>query len=236
MKLSRRLLAGPALVAALWACMGVSREYRLSHASIEHIVVAAQASGPRGILAFAAVQIGVAALGILPASLLAAGAGLAYGFWLGAFVSIFSTMLGGWIAFVMGRSVLRPWIERFVRHGPAQRFDKAVACDGWRLVCLMRVSPIMPFAATSYGLGLTKVSHRAFLLGTLASLPALLGYVAVGAFTKAGLALGHAQMGLLHGVLLGVGAIATVLIGLRIQQMLRSSVTDAPDTDLAIQP
>ena len=42
------------------------------------------------------VQIGVAALGILPASLLAAGAGLAYGFWLGAFVSIFSTMLGGW--------------------------------------------------------------------------------------------------------------------------------------------
>src|SRR5579859_152586 len=235
MKLSRRLLAGPALVAALWACMGVSREYRLSHAGIEHIVVAAQASGPRGILAFAAVQIGVAALGILSASLLAAGAGLAYGFWLGALVSIFSTMLGGWIAFVMGRSVLRPWIERFVRHGATQRFDEAVARGGWKFVCLMRVSPIMPFAATSYGLGLTRVSHRAFLLGTLASLPALLGYVAIGAFTKAGLALGHEQMRLLHGVLLGMGAIATLLIGMRIQQMMRTSLAETPDTDFATQ-
>jgi uncharacterized membrane protein YdjX (TVP38/TMEM64 family) len=56
-----------------------------------------------------------------------------------------------------------------------------LAQDGWRLVCVLRVSPVMPFAMTSYALGLTGISQRAYLLGTLAALPALLGYVTVGA-------------------------------------------------------
>jgi hypothetical protein len=38
----------------------------------------------------------------------------------------------------------------------------------------------MPFVATSYLLGLSAISLRDYMLGTLAALPALLGYVSLG--------------------------------------------------------
>ena len=44
----------------------------------------------------------------------------------------------------------------------------------------------MPFVATSYLLGLSAISLRDYMLGTLAALPALLGYVSLGAFSRAG--------------------------------------------------
>lgn len=216
MRLSTRLVAGATLVATIIGGMLTVRSHRVSLASVDHIVTTAQMSGTTGLFVFASIQVGVAALGILPASLLAVGAGVAYGFWLGALISAASTIFGGWLAFVLARSILRPWIERFVRHGVGRRFDDAVTHDGWKFVCLMRVSPLMPFAATSYGLGLTSIGHRAFLLGTLASMPALMGYVAAGACAKAGLAFGRHEIGLLHGAMVAAGAIATVLVAMRI--------------------
>jgi uncharacterized membrane protein YdjX (TVP38/TMEM64 family) len=104
------------------------------------------------------------------------------------------------------------------------KFDDAVARNGWRFVCLMRVSPLMPFAATSYGLGLTGIDSRQFLLGTLASLPALLGYVATGAFARAGLTITQSDTSLLQGTMLALGLVATIFGGLRIQRMLRASL------------
>ena len=58
--------------------------------------------------------------------------------------------------------------------------EQALARDGWKLVCLIRISPVMPFAVTSYALGLSSVRFRAYVLGTLASLPPLLAYVLAG--------------------------------------------------------
>ncbi|GAC1484520.1 MAG: hypothetical protein NVS2B11_10200 [Acetobacteraceae bacterium] len=96
--------------------------------------------------------------------------------------------------------------------------DAAMGRDGWRFVCLLRISPVMPFALTSYALGLTTIPGRDYLLGTLASLPALMGYVAVGALARHGVTGG--AMGPLNWVLLAVGGVATVALILRSGAML----------------
>ena len=36
--------------------------------------------------------------------------------------------------------------------------EAAVARDGWRLICLSRASPLMPFVAASYLLGFSSLS------------------------------------------------------------------------------
>jgi len=220
-----RAIIGSVILAALGAGAFVSRGLRNPMTQIDSLLVATQASGPQGWLVFAAIQVAVAALGILPASLLAIAAGLSYGIWLGFALSATGTLLGGWVAFLLSRSILRPWIAQLLmsRDGLA-KIDAAVARDGWRFVCLMRVSPVMPFAATSYGLGLTGIDNRQFLLGTLASLPALLGYVATGAFARAGLAVTQNDTSLLQSAMLVMGLAATIFAGLRIQRMLRSSL------------
>jgi uncharacterized membrane protein YdjX (TVP38/TMEM64 family) len=75
----------------------------------------------------------------------------------------------------------------------------------------------MPFAATSYTLGFTKIGLRAYLLGTVASLPALLGYVVLGALANAGVS---AKLDDFRWVLFAVGATATSLTMLQMRRIL----------------
>jgi uncharacterized membrane protein YdjX (TVP38/TMEM64 family) len=216
-RLAIRALSGAAIAAGL-AGAAFAR-HGIPALRLDQIVDSVHAAGPKAWLMFGAAQIGVAALGVLPASLMAAGAGAAFGFGPGFLLSSIGTMTGGWLAFALSRSALRPFIARLLERGPAMAFDRAIADDGWRFVCLLRVSPLMPFAATSYGLGLTGVSHRAFLKGTLASFPALAGYVAVGAFASI------PGAGLLHMAFIGAGVAATLALGLRINTLLRRAMT-----------
>jgi uncharacterized membrane protein YdjX (TVP38/TMEM64 family) len=179
----------------------------------------AQALRGVGWIAFAMLQILVVASGVLPASLAGMGAGAVYGVAPGFCLAAASTMTGAMVTLAISRSLARSWIERFMRRRPRLRdLDRLLAQDGIRLVCLLRLSPIMPFAATSYALGLSSVSVRDYIVGTCASLPALLGYVFLGRIASAGLAAGDA--GWLRLAMLGVAAVATIALTWRIGQLL----------------
>jgi uncharacterized membrane protein YdjX (TVP38/TMEM64 family) len=52
---------------------------------------------------------------------------------------------------------------------------------------LFQASRLTPFVATGCLLGLSAISLRDYMLGTPAALPALLGYVSLGAFARADL-------------------------------------------------
>ena len=216
-----RLAAGALLLLCLVGALVVSR-LGLSTATrwAQDTTEWAASAGPAGWALFAAAQALVAMVGIVPASLLGLAAGGVYGVGLGFVLAALGTMAGGWFAFTLARSLLRPWVERMLARRVNSRLtqlDAAVARDGWRFVCLLRISPVMPFALTSYALGLSEISGRDYLLGTLASLPALAGYVAVGALAHYGLlsATGGVQSGPFGWVLLVVGIAATAALVLR---------------------
>ncbi len=177
-----------------------------------------------GWLIFALLQTLVALIGILPASLLGLAAGAVYGVALGFGLSAIGIMLGAAIAFALTRSALRPAIaHKLAANQRLARLDHAVGRDGWRLVLLMRVSPVMPFSLTSYALGLSAISPRDYALGTLAALPALLLYVAIGTLSRSGLAAlhGHAPI---HLVLVGVAIMATLLLSLRLGRLIANAL------------
>jgi uncharacterized membrane protein YdjX (TVP38/TMEM64 family) len=144
--------------------------------------------GVRGALVFAILQISVAVSGILPASLLGVAAGAIYGLVPGFLLAAASTLAGAVLSFFLGRSLFRSTVERLsVRRPRLRDLDAQIARDGWKLVCLLRVSSIMPFSATSLALGLSAVGLRYYAIGTLASLPALCGYVFIGTLADTGL-------------------------------------------------
>ena len=86
-------------------------------------------------------------------------------------------------------------------------------------MCLLRVSPIMPFSATSYLLGLSAIRLRDYAAGTLASLPALGGYVFTGTLADTGLSSWASGAGLVHWLLLAIGGLATLLLIVRLKQI-----------------
>lgn len=193
-----------------------------------------RALGAAGWVLAALVQVVIALCGILPASVGGLAAGMLYGVVGGFCVSTFGTLIGAALAFGLTRTLFRPVIARMLARRPRfQRLDQAVARDGWRLVCLLRISPVMPFAVTSYALGLSSLDFRSYAIGTLASLPALLGYVVLGHLSGNGLsALAAHQTGWLHWCLLGLTIGATALLTLKIGGLLRQALR-LPEAPLA---
>lgn len=172
-------------------------------------------------LAFGVCQFVVAASGILPAAVVAMMAGASFGLWGGIAISASTTILGGWVAFLLSRSLLRPWIARWIGESRrCLRWDEAVGRESWRFVLLLRISPVMPFAPTSYALGLTSIDQRSYLLGTLASLPALVGYVALGALGQQSLSMAAGTANFVHWTLLGAGFVIVIIALARVREVL----------------
>jgi uncharacterized membrane protein YdjX (TVP38/TMEM64 family) len=62
------------------------------------------------------------------------------------------------LAFLAARYVLRDKIRSLFNRRPKyRRLDKAIADDGWQVVVLMRLSPIVPFNLQDYALGVTAI-------------------------------------------------------------------------------
>ena len=172
--------------------------------------------GRPGMLVLALAQIAIAVSGVLPAALLGVVAGALYGQATGFVIVAVSTVVGGVLGFLVARSTARGLVEQVLARHPALKdHDSFVSRDGWRSVCLLRFSPVVPFAITSYVLGLSSISARDYVIGTVASLPSLFGYVSLGALTNTGLA-AWSGSGALRLALLGAGAVATLLLILRI--------------------
>ena len=122
--------------------------------------------------------------------------------------------------FALSRSAFRPAVTRFMAgRSRLRRLDELIARDGWRFACLLRASPVMPFAITSYALGLSSIRLRDYCIGTLAAMPALFGYVLLGALAGSGVA-AWSSSNPFAGWLLAVGAVATLALTLRVGQLV----------------
>ena len=186
------------------------------------LVQALRNLGFGGAIVFGILQVFIAVSGLLPASLLGVAAGAIYGLVLGFLLAAISTMAGAVLAFLLSRSLFRPTVKRLIATRPRLRnFDALIAQDGWRLVCLLRISPVMPFSVTSYMLGLSSIDMRGYTTGTLASLPALCGYVFIGTLADASLSAWMTGAGPLRWILLGIGGVATLILTVRLGQIVR---------------
>jgi uncharacterized membrane protein YdjX (TVP38/TMEM64 family) len=175
-----------------------------------------------GAVVLGILQVLVAVSGILPASLLGVVSGGIYGLVPGFLLAAVSTIAGALIAFFLSRSVFRPTVERLIATRPRLRnFDALIARDGLQMVCLLRLSPVVPFSVTSYMLGLSSIGLRSYAIGTLASLPALCGYVFIGTLADASLSARMTSADPLRFILLGIGGAATLVLTIRFGHIVR---------------
>jgi uncharacterized membrane protein YdjX (TVP38/TMEM64 family) len=133
-----------------------------------------RAQGGWGWGVLVALQMVVCLVGVLPASVLVIVAGSLYGLWYGFLLASVATLLGAVSAFLAGRFLLGPFLTRWVgRHFSLLRLDRAIVRGRWRFVLLIRMSPVFPFALVSYGLGVSGIRLRDYVVGTVGVVPAL---------------------------------------------------------------
>ncbi len=104
---------------------------------------------------------------LLPSSPLMMLAGFLFGLVKGFFVFWIAGIFASALAFWIGRTVARPWVERKLKNnGTFIAMDRAIERKGFLVVLLTRLVMVLPFPALNYSLGLTSVSFGKYMLGT----------------------------------------------------------------------
>jgi uncharacterized membrane protein YdjX (TVP38/TMEM64 family) len=144
-----------------------------------------QSSGAWGPVLFVLLYVG-ACLVFAPGSLLTLGAGFLFGLRIGIVVSSIGSTLGAGAAFLLARTLLRAQMQRWFASDPRfQALDEAVGAQGFKVVLLARLSPVLPFNMLNLAFGLTKITFRDYLLASwIGMLPGALLYVYIGTAAK----------------------------------------------------
>ena len=179
--------------------------------------------GAGGVAIFAAILIFMT---FLPAPdwPLPIAAGYVYGVW--AFPLTYGCIaFASAIAFLAARYLARDRIRAFLARRPKyQAVDRAVAKEGWQVVVLLRLSPIVPFNLQNYALGGTAIPFWRYLGATLVGIaPGIAIYVYFGMF---GRGLGK-DTGPLDWALFGVGALATIVLGVIVTRKTKEKFAES---------
>ena len=175
------------LLAFLWGlpCSAAAARAPLGAATLSATLAAL---GPWAPAAFLAVYIAGALL-FIPVSIFAIGAAAAFSFWEASFLTLLASNIAAILAFLIGRHWLRGFVIRRLKAHPGfEAVREAVAPDGWKLVLLLRLTPIFPFGLLNYGLAITDVRLSDYVWGTmLGMIPANFAFMYL-AYSATGLA------------------------------------------------
>jgi uncharacterized membrane protein YdjX (TVP38/TMEM64 family) len=173
-----------------------------------------------------------------PGSILTLGAGAVFGFVRGYIAVTVGSVVGACLAFLVGRTVARGWIESRVAGNPKFRaIDQAVGTQGFKFVILTRLSPVFPFNLLNYAFGLTRVSFRDYAVASLLGMiPGTVMYVSlgVGIGSLARVAAGDYEGGIGQQILFLAGLALTVVAAVFVTVVARRALAQAiPGTEEA---
>lgn len=144
-----------------------------------------------GVVAFVLVYF-AATLICVPGALLTLGAGfvfsasfdgsLATGVILGTVAVFLGSFASAIVAFFLARYLLFDRVRKLSeRYSIFEALDIALSQKGFRIMCLLRLSPITPFVLLNYIAGVTTVKFSSYALSTFCILPGAILYVFLGA-------------------------------------------------------
>lgn len=184
-------------------------------------------------LAFAAAY-GIAATLFIPGSALSLAAGVLFGVWTGTVVVWLGATSAIVMSFLIARYAARARVTALASTRP--RFaavDRAIGGQGWKIVALMRLSPVFPFSLQNYLFGVTAIRFWPCCLASAACiLPGTFLYVYLGyAGSEAATAVGGSSStdSLKLGLQL-VGLVATLVVTVAVARIAARAISEhAPD-------
>jgi uncharacterized membrane protein YdjX (TVP38/TMEM64 family) len=149
---------------------------------------------------------------LVPGAVRTIAAGMLFGLALGALAAWSGAVLGAALAFLIGRHLARSRIEAVTRGNTSfEAIDDAIGKQGWKIIGLLRLSPLIPFNLSNYVYGITKVGFWPYVLASaIGMVPGTLLYAYLGAAARAGMSGPELQRHPLQLLFFAVGLAATL--------------------------
>lgn len=213
----------------------------LDHERFTHLVEWLQEHEKESIVLF--VLFGALATTLLfPGTLLCLAAGASYGVVQGGILYWIANLLGQTLAFIVGRYVLRDLVVHYAiqRVPNFQAIDAALSKDGWKLIFLLRLSPVVPYNLLNYALATTGIDLMQFSVASaLGVLPWVLVFAYAGAMARNAVAIGSKNFTSLQVLEMGpwyivswlaLGLLTIVAVGVYTKKAIDRVLSQAKDS------
>ncbi len=167
----------------------------------------------------------------LPGSVLTLGAGFIFKLLVGTITVSIGSTLGACAAFLVGRTVGRGWISsKIATNKKFAAIDSAVGQQGFKIVLLVRLSPVFPFNLLNYAFGLTRVSFAKYALASwIGMMPGTVMYVYFGAGLRnlADAAAGKVEIGIAGRIFFWLGLAVAIVVTVFVTRLARKALKQA---------
>lgn len=228
LKSKLKLIGGIGLIIALAIA---AQQFNLS-ALVQNSLLWVKSLGVWGAIAFIIIY-NFATILFIPGSILTLGGGALFGVFGGSIYVFIAATLGATLAFLIGRYLTRNWVaQQIAGNLKFQAIDRAVAQKGLKIVLLTRLSPVFPFNLLNYAFGVTQVSIKDYILGSIGMIPGTVMYVYLGSLAGDLTALGTTNQHLSSETQVAqwairiLGLIATVAVTIYITRIAKQSLND----------
>lgn len=159
----------------------------------EELIAGVQSLGPTGVFYYAFIYM-IAEILAIPATPLTLSAGYLFGVQNGILTVLVGATGAACVGFWISRTFLRDYVESTLLAPAADgsspntlaKLDKAIGKEGFKLLVLIRLSPIFPFSVTNYLYGASSIDFGSYLAGTLIGfVPTTTAYVYTGMIGQA---------------------------------------------------
>ena len=190
--------------------------------------------GPNGPALFMALYVLLEVLAV-PAIPLTMSAGAIFGPAQGTAIVSVSATIAATASFFIARYALRDRVQAMADQYPKfAAIDRAIGEDSFRVVALLRLSPLLPFALSNYLYGLTSVKAKPYVLASwLGMLPGTFAYVSAGSvgrtMMEAGAGAGEAGGDWTHAAQIACGFGFALLSGSYVANLASEALKDVEE-------
>ena len=205
-------------------------------ALLEGLQIWVQRLGPWGPAVFAAIY-AVWTVLFLPGAALTLAGGAIFGLGKGLLAVWAGASVGLAVSFLIARYLARERVSAFARSNPKfGAIDRAIGQGGWKIVAMLRLSPVMPFNVQNYLYGVTAIGFVPAVLTSAAFIvPGTFLYIYLGhvAAQAAEAASGGQGRSAAEWGLLAVGLLATVLVTVYVTKLASKALKEQTAIDEA---
>lgn len=215
------------LLVLLVAAIGIALRFSQAIEWLRNSPALIESLGPLAPIAYVLLYVLTTVL-FIPGSLLTLGAGGIFGFWFGFLIVVAGANLGALCAFLLTRTFLRDKVSRWAEASPKfAALDRAIGREGFKMVLLVRLSPVFPFTLLNYLLGLTTVRLSSYMLGNLIGmLPGTFLYVYLGATARDAVSSASGGVGKWQLALRIAGLLATIAVVALVTRTARKALAE----------
>ena len=194
--------------------------------------------GPMGAVYFT-LGLSLAVIIMIPTPLIKVSAGAIFPFWIAAAANFIASLLGGLIAFILGRWLFRESIQRsLMNDSRLQNIEQALTNDAMKISVLVRLSPLIPDEWLNYLMSATPVSLRVYMISNCSGIVYSLAYAyyghALGRFALNSSGIDEMSSTPMGNAMLLLGIIASILATVMVTRASMKALKEAiPDEEPA---